>query len=251
MAKLIILGSSYAVPDENHENTHMVIVGRDRTVLVDCVGNPTVRLQQAGVDQLSVTDLVLTHFHPDHVSGVPSFLMNSWLVGRKTPLDVYGLAHTLDRVKRLMDDYEWSSWPNFYPVNFHYLPEEEMTPVLNHTGMRVYASPVRHLIPTIGLRFEFRESDKVLAYSSDTKPCEEVVRLASGADLLIHEAAGEGIGHSSAAQAGEIARRAEVGGLMLIHYPVHNLDPQVLMKEAGQTFGGEVRLAEDFLQVPF
>lgn len=251
MAKLIILGSSNAIPDENHENAHMAILGRELSVLVDCVSNPTVRLAQAGIDLLSITDLVLTHFHPDHVSGVPAFLMNSWLLGRKEPLRVHGLGYTLERVRRLMDDYGWAAWPNFFPVDFHSLPEEELAPVLNGGEMRVLASPVRHLVPTIGLRFEFADSKRVLAYSCDTTPCEEVVRLASGADVLIHEATGEGVGHSSAAQAGEIARCAEVGRLLLIHYQVHDFDPRVLPKQAARTFGGNVQLAEDFMQIEF
>lgn len=251
MAKLIILGSSNAIPDENHENAHMAVLGRELSVLVDCVSNPTVRLAQAGIDLLSITDLVLTHFHPDHVSGVPAFLMNSWLLGRKEPLRVHGLGYTLERVRRLMDDYGWAAWPNFFPVDFHSLPEEELAPVLNGGEMRVLASPVRHLVPTIGLRFEFADSKRVLAYSCDTTPCEEVVRLASGADVLIHEATGEGVGHSSAAQAGEIARRAEVGRLLLIHYQVHDFDPRVLPKQAARTFGGNVQLAEDFMQIEF
>ena len=48
MAKLIVLGSSSAVPDFEHENTHLAILGEERVVLVDCVGNPIVRLRQAG-----------------------------------------------------------------------------------------------------------------------------------------------------------------------------------------------------------
>ena len=37
MPKVIILGSSNAVPSKDHENTHMVIVGKQHTILVDCV----------------------------------------------------------------------------------------------------------------------------------------------------------------------------------------------------------------------
>ncbi len=49
MAKLIFLGTSNAIPDEDHENTHMVIVGNQRTILIDCVNNAILRLQKVGV----------------------------------------------------------------------------------------------------------------------------------------------------------------------------------------------------------
>jgi ribonuclease Z len=251
MPKLIILGSSNAIPDLEHENTHMAFVGQERRILVDCVNNPIVRLKQAGIDIHELTDLLLTHFHPDHVSGVPSLLMNSWLLGRKAPLNIYGLDYTLERIQKLMHFYDWETWPNFFPVNFVSLPEEEMTPVLESREMRFFASPVEHLVPTIGLRVEFPQSGKVLAYSCDTEPCPQVVRLASGADVLIHEATGDTLGHSSAAQAGEIARQAEVGKLLLIHYQTGDFDPRQLMKQARQTFAGEVGLAEDFMQLEF
>ncbi len=50
MAKLIFLGTSNAIPDENHENTHMVVVGKQRIVLIDCVNSAILRLQKVGVD---------------------------------------------------------------------------------------------------------------------------------------------------------------------------------------------------------
>ena len=88
MPKVIILGSSNAVPSIDHENTHLVIVGEERTILVDCVSTPVVRLEQAGVDFNSLTDIVITHFHPDHVAGVPLLLMDMWLMGRAEPVNI-------------------------------------------------------------------------------------------------------------------------------------------------------------------
>jgi ribonuclease Z len=134
-------------------------------------------------------------------------------------------------------------------VNFQRIANAEMTPVLNGSDFRIYASPVRHLIPTIGLRFEFPQNGKVLVYSGDTEPCPEVVRLAAGASLLIHESAGATPGHSSASQAGEIAQRAEAETMYLIHYPTYNNDPQKLVAEAQRTFAGRVLLAEDFMEI--
>jgi ribonuclease Z len=77
------------------------------------------------------------------------------------------------------------------------------------------------------------------------------VRLSEGADVLIHEAAGESMGHSSAQQAGEIARRAEVGRLLLIHYPTGKYAKGDLVAEAHSAFPGEVALAKDFMVLDF
>ena len=251
MAKLIILGSSNAISSKDSENTHMVLVGEERIVMVDCVNNPIHRLGQAGVNFMDVTDLVLTHFHPDHVSGVPLLLMDMWLRGRKKPINIYGLHYTLDRMEKLMEMYAWENWPNFFPVSFHRLPASENTLLLDCAEFTVKSSPVRHLIPTIGLRFEFKASQKVLAYSCDTEPCNEVVHLAEGADVLFHEASGASLGHSSAEQAGQIAAKAEVRKLYLIHYPTGEYTNGNLIAEARQHFHGEVGLATDFMTLDF
>jgi ribonuclease Z len=247
MSKIMILGSSNAIASAAHENTHMAVVGDQRTILIDCANSPIPRLERAGLDPNSVTDLILTHFHPDHVGGVPLLLLDMWLMGRQTPLDIYGLDHTLERIEALMGFYGWSKWPDFFPVKFHRLPLREREKVLETSDMRLLCSPVHHLVPTIGLRIEFTRSDRTAAYSCDTEPCAEVIRLAEGADLLIHEAAGRTQGHSSAEQAGEIARQAEVSRLCLIHYPTGKQATGDPASEARRKFQGEVFLAEDFM----
>ena len=83
MAQIIILGSGYAIPNEQHENTHMLLKTSEKSILIDCASNPMQRLPQAGVKFDEISDIILTHFHPDHVSGLPILLMGMWLSGRK------------------------------------------------------------------------------------------------------------------------------------------------------------------------
>lgn len=251
MPKLIFLGTSNAIPDLRHENTHMAVVGENRLLMIDCVNNPIVRLSQAGLNVHDLTDLLLTHFHPDHVSGVPLLLMNCWLLGRKKPLHIYGLQITLERIEKIMEFYEWSTWPGFYPVQFHQLAEQELTLAFDNPEFRLFTSPVCHMVPCIGVRIEFPQSGQVAAYSCDTEPCPQVVRLAANADLLIHEATGASVGHTSAAQAGEIAHQAGAKALYLIHYPTGDFDPRPLVDQAKQTFPGPVTLAQDFMELTF
>jgi ribonuclease Z len=249
MAKLIILGSSNAIPSLDHENTHLAITSAERTILIDCASNPIVRLQQAGVDVASVTDIILTHFHPDHVCGVPLLLMDMWLMGRRQPLNIYGLHYTIDRVATMMGLYGWSEWPNFFTVNFCRVPADEMATVFDSPDIIVYSSPVKHFLPNICLRIEFKKQQKVLAYSCDTESCQAVYDLAQGADILLHEASGNFVGHSSAAQAGEAAHKAGVGALYLIHYPTGRYASGDLVAEARERFKGEVNLAVDFMKI--
>ena len=230
----------------------MIFVGLERMVLVDSPGgNPTLRLEQAGLDFNDLTDIIVTHFHIDHTLGIPLLLVDMWLKGRQLPLNLYGLSSTLDQVEALMDLYSWSEWPALFPVVFHPIPASEMSPVLDCSDFNIHASPVHHTIPNIGLRVQFRQSNRTIVYSCDTEPCDEVVRLSDGADVLIHEASGESPGHSTAKQAGEIARKAEVGRLYLIHYATGKYSQGDLAAEARSAFPGEVALAKDFMVLDF
>jgi ribonuclease Z len=247
MTRLIILGTAWAVPTIGHENTHMAIEGQDGIVLIDCPGTPSVRLEKAGIPFDSVSDIILTHFHPDHVGGVPLLLMNMWMLGRQEPLRIYGLHHCLERIEDMMSFFNWDYWPDFFPVAFHRLPERERVLVLEKDHYSIYASPVRHYIPTIGLRIEAANQGKIISYSCDTEPCPSMVRLARESDILIHEATGSISGHSSASQAGAIAREAQVKKLMLIHYKTGPSKVENLIEQAQETFKGEVILAEDLM----
>jgi ribonuclease Z len=250
MPKLVILGSSTNIPDQHHENTHMVLVGDDHMVLIDGPGNPFVRLRDAGLDEKRLTDIVMTHFHPDHVSGIPLLLMAVGLSGRAEPLNVHANQHCLGYMQKLLGFYEWETWHSF-PVTFHTIPEKPSYLLMEADGCKIFTSPVKHFIPTVGLRFEFLKSGKVLTYSCDTAPTPNLVTLAKDADVLIHEAAGASPGHSSARQAGEIAAEANAKSLFLIHYPTGDFDYQTLIAEAAQAYDGPITMAEDFMEFNF
>jgi ribonuclease Z len=86
----------------------------------------------------------------------------------------------------------------------------------------------------------------VIGYSCDTEPIPNIIDIGRDADILLHEAAGAEPGHSSAAQAGEIATEAGAKKLVLVHYNVWDADPSVLVPEAKKTFNGPVELAVDY-----
>jgi ribonuclease Z len=247
MSELIFLGTSKAVPNLEHQNSHFIVKSAERVILVDCGVNPLVRLKLMGIDPFDVTDVFVTHFHPDHVSDLPLFLMNLWLEGRKKPLDIFGLQVVTDKIKTLLELYDWKDWEGFYLVNFHGLPQGEMMPCIESEQLQVWASTSCHSVPSIGIRIDFPEGS--VCYSSDTSPCDAIVRLARDVDLLIHEASDEdGHGHSTPEQAGQVAMDAGVQSLALIHYDPY-AEHEMLKKRAEKSFNGEVVVALDLMTV--
>jgi ribonuclease Z len=244
-SKLIILGSSNAIPTTGSDNTMLAIITENSRVLIDSGINPIVKLDEAGLDINAFDDIIITHFHPDHVSGLPMLLMTMWLTGRKTPITIHGSDHSIDRMEKMMDLFDWDKWPNFFQVDYHRIPHVPSQTILETTEIHISGTPVNHFIPTMGLRMNFKRENKVVGYSCDTEPCPGVITIGKEAHLLIHEATGPEKGHSSAAQAAETAMQANAKELLLIHYPTGKYQQKDIIDEARQVFTGKISRAVD------
>jgi ribonuclease BN (tRNA processing enzyme) len=91
----------------------------------------------------------------------------------------------------------------------------------------------------------------VLAYTGDTGPSDAVVEMARDADVLLSEASFQDASsllpfHLSARQAGEHAKAAGVGRLLLTHI-LPTLDPERSLEEASSAFDGSVGIATEGL----
>lgn len=247
MNRFVILGSANAVPKLGQENTHLYVESGKEKILVDCGDNALGKLNAINVDVREVTDLILTHFHADHVGSLPLLVMGMWLEKRTEPLTIHGLGVTLEKAKKLLELFDWEKWSGMFPVSFKVIPDEGAKSFIIGNTIQVDALPVLHLIPTIGVRFQFLQ-DRVVTYSCDSEPCETLNELAQRADVLLQETAGESKGHSSARQAGSIAARAEVKRLVMIHYDSRIPESQ-LLAEARQAFSGEIVCAKDLMVV--
>jgi ribonuclease Z len=255
MAQVTLLGTGAALSDAQRENTYIVVRGETSAILVDCAGSPTQRLERAGVPLDSIDHLVLTHSHPDHIYGVPLFLMDLWLAGRRKPLHITGLAETLRTARAVLHAFDWESWNErgMYPVEFHRVEPKGIELIIVTPEFSISAATTAHLVPTIGLRFVSSASAKALVYSSDTAVCEAVMALACDADILLHEATTIDLplpGHSSARQAGEQAARAHANRLVLVHLPP-NADEKALYAAAAENFGGTIVAGRDLQKFKF
>ncbi len=90
---------------------------------------------------------------------------------------------------------------------------------------------------------------RLVVYTGDTRPCESVVDVAGGADLLVHEATfseeekdrAQETDHSTAAQAAQVALAAKAKRLVLTHLSArYSATPEILLREAKEVFADTV-----------
>lgn len=219
MAILHLLGTGAAVSDSHRTTTMLAFSSGKSTLVVDCGGDVVQRLLAAGISLDTIEALVITHEHPDHAGGFPLFMEKIWLAGRRRSIAVYAIEPAMRQARIIFEAFNTSTWQGMPSIDWREIHYSSGTPVLNDQTWSVTASPVKHAVPTVGLRVEERESGAVVAYSCDTEPTVNVVDLARNADILVHEATGEGPGHTTKEHAARAARDAEASRLLLVHLP--------------------------------
>ena len=216
-----LLGTGAAFSDPHRTTTMLAASAAGQTYVIDCGGDVVQRLLASNVPLDTLAGVVVTHEHPDHVGGFALMIEKLWLAGRRDPLPVFGIPKALDQARKVWEAFDTASWTGVPDLHWRTVEERPGAPVVEDDVFRITAAPVDHGVPNVGLRVEAKGSGRAFAYSCDTRPCANVVGLARGADLLVHEATGEGPNHSSAAQAAGIAADAGVARLVLVHLPAN------------------------------
>jgi ribonuclease BN (tRNA processing enzyme) len=246
--EIVLLGSGGWIPTSRRATCSALVRAGDQALVLDA-GTGIARLVEeadllAGATTL---DVVLTHFHLDHVVGLaylPAlegmkrlriFGPGEWLYGMPTPTIL----------ERLIG-------PPFFAVELSSAVSvvEEITDTGLSVGdieLRVRRQS-RHSDPTLALRV-----GDDLAYCTDTAYDEGNVEFARGARLLAHEAwwtedaPRDESAHSSAREAAVLARDAGVGGFVMIHVRP-GADEARLEAEAREVFDG-AELGSDLLRL--
>jgi ribonuclease Z len=251
VGRVICLGTGDPLNSERAQTSLAVRHPGEETVLFDASSGTILlgRLRDAGIPIEEVRHLFVSHRHFDHAGGLAPLLISMASVPEAF-LTVYALPGTLKALKELLaltipgvEDWLGTrlGWRELAPEKPILLGNTELVPFL-----------VDHSVECVGYRVT--QNGSVLVISADTRPCRTVVEHSRGADLLIHEAYGtkgesewaHAVGHSSATDAGEVARTAGVDRLVLTHFrESRSADPGELAAEAASAFGGPVEAASD------
>lgn len=156
------------------------------------------RIAQARLPLSRVDGIFLTHFHSDHISGIPDVNLASWVQGRPQPLSIYGppgvtnvvdgfnLAYRLDGRYRTAHHGRALLNPDT-----HQMTAVEFNPgdiVWQDAQVTVSSFAVEHppIEPAVGYRVDYGGRSVVI--SGDTNASDRLFAAAENADLLLHDA---------------------------------------------------------------
>ncbi len=244
--QITIVGWAGSFPGPASPASCYLIDTGDFRLVLD-LGNGALGALQLYSQLTEIDAICLSHLHADHCLDMCGYSVaqNYHPDGRRSPIPVYGPVGTASRLQRALGSDHLGMADAFEFAT--------LAPGTIEIGpLRITAAHMNHPVETFGFRIE--HGGKALAYSADTGPCDDLVALADGADVLLSEASftdGPDLPpdlHLTARQAAGHAARAGVGELILTHLVAWN-DPAVSLAQASEAFGGPLRLASSGLRL--
>lgn len=219
--EVTVLGSGGYAPGRGKEVRNpagFAVRAGDDVVLLDLGFGNVRQLARAGIALEDVSDVFLTHLHPDHCGDLPALLhvLHGETSPRAKRLRVWGPAGTRALVAALCK--AWDPWidPRGYALEVRELADGGEALGI---GWVAEARSVPHSSPALAYRLSRGSAN--LVYSGDMEHDPSFARFAAACDLLIIECTSDAddakAGHLSAAQAIELSRASGAGRTLLTH----------------------------------
>ena len=248
------------------------------TLLFDAGRGLTTAMAKLAINPANVTKVFLTHLHSDHVISLPELWLFAWAQGRTVPLHVWGPEGTRAMIGHLQEAFAFDvrtrgQLDEKFPASGVKIAATDIHEgvVYEANGVRVTAFLVDHgpVKPAFGYRVEYRGRSVVL--SGDTRPTANLLKFATGADLLIHEVGrwkqdpaligapderlpnsrqtrGEAktiaAHHTDGVEAGRVFEAAKPKLAVFSHF---NGDPQKILELVRQNYAGPVEFGEELM----
>jgi len=279
-SRLILLGTAGGpTPKPNRSAPAQVIVVGGVSYVVDCGNGVARQMVLAKLKLASIRQVFITHQHSDHNADYGNLLLLAWATDLAHRVDTWGpppLAE-MTRLTLALNDYDIRTRmadEGRPPLSDLIFPHEIAADgvVMQDANVKVTAALVEHppVAPAFAYRFDC--PDRSIVISGDTQPSKNLVRLAQGADVLVHEVMHlpslEALiatepnaktlrehllaSHTTTEQVGRLATEAGVKTLVLSHfvpggYPF--LKDEVWLDAVRPYFAGRLVVGRDLLEL--
>lgn len=152
---LTILGFNSAIPTARSFPTAQLLEMADRHFLIDCGEGTQVQLRKAKAKFSKINHIFISHLHGDHCFGLPGLVASFRLLGRETPLYIYGpkgIKEMMETIFRLTETYRG------FEMIYKELEGIQSEKIFEDKMVEVYTIPLKHRIYCNG--YLFREKEK-------------------------------------------------------------------------------------------
>jgi len=278
-SRLILLGTGGGPrPSPTRAASSQVIIVNGAAYVVDCGDGVARQMALASLPLPSIRSVFITHQHSDHNADYGNLLWLGWEAGLLTKINTYG-PPPLKKMTQLfleMNDYDIKiriAEEGRPPFQNQVVPHEITADglVMQDENVKVTAALVDHgpVKPAFAYRFDC--PDRSIVISGDTRPSQGLVRLAKGADILVHEVlyapALDALvaavpfapnirthmlaAHTSAEDVGRVATEAGVKTLVLSHFVPSGttVSDQQWLDAAKLHFSGTIVVGRDLMEL--
>ena len=199
--RVTLIGTGTPTPHPQRLGPATMVEVGNQTLLFDAGRGVPIRLSQLRIPMARIDTLFITHYHSDHVSGIPDLWLTGWLPAggqRKQPFRVIGPTGAKELMANLEKAYAADvririADQKLPPAGATVVTEEFASDgiVYERDGVRVRAFEVNHgdeIKPAYGYRIDYKGRSALI--SGDTRFSENLIRNGMGVDLLVHAIAG-------------------------------------------------------------
>lgn len=162
MIDVCLLGTAGMMPLPDRWLTSMLLRYNGTSILVDCGEGTQIALREAGFSPNPVSYILFTHYHADHISGLPGFLLSMGNSDRTEPLTIIGPPG----LKKVVNSLRVIAPELPFEIIFHEISED--VDDIDIEGLKCHAFKVDHKIICYGYSFTLERAGRFDAEKAKT-----------------------------------------------------------------------------------
>lgn len=284
MFEVCLLGTGGMMPLPYRWLTSLIVRYNGTGILIDCGEGTQVALKEKGWSPKNIDVIIFTHFHADHISGLPGLFLTIGNAERKEPITIVGPSGVKKVVESLL-----VIAPQL-PFEINYVEIKDETARIDYNEIHIDAFKVNHNVTCYGYTLSIERAGKFdaqsanslgiplkfwsrlqkgetveeegvtytpdmvmgpprkglkITYTTDTRPCANIVKFAEKSDIFICEGMyGEDEliekakehKHMTFSEAASLAKQASVTEMWLTHYSPSLFKPKDFLQYARKIF---------------
>ncbi len=179
-ANVTFLGTSASIPTLKRNHSSIFIQYKKENILIDCGENTQIQLKKAKISPNKINRILLTHWHGDHVLGLPGLLQTLSTNNYLSTLEIYGPKGIKKKIEGLLDIYN-------IQLNLNII--ETSSKIYEDDGILISASPMKHTSNCNAYSFTIKEKrriDKKKLKSLKLENSPLLKKISEGKDVTIN-----------------------------------------------------------------